>query len=495
VSIATRLPEPRRLTPTEWIAGASVVAATVLVTASATNSTAGRALVAVAFTGFSAFVVLRSPREAIFVVLAWLAVLGITRRLASEVLADPAKDPLLLVAPIASGLLCARALLEGAWRSRGWLANGVAAFSVVMVIAVLNPEQDTLLVGIAGLLVWLAPTLWFWIGRQYVDGHLAAKIVNTAGVASVLASIYGLAQIVIGFPPWDDRWIDQRGDLTALYIGPDTVRPFGVSTSASEFSLVTAFACLWAVLVALRALRRGAGAVALVAAAAATLSGLALLLSAVRTTLVSFLAAVLVLYLVRRRGRWWIPVVAGIAGLGLVFAAAQLVDVDSIPDTGASASVRRMVAFVQDPFGERYEVTTDSHLRLAGEGVEGGIRRPLGWGTGSTNRGAEQFGDAGASRNREFDLANAGEAFGVLGMLLVVVITVAAFAVAIRRSRRRPDLVHLSALGLLVISIGHWWNGGHYFTAALLWLLLGWLDAPTPAGTRSPPPVAVTERA
>jgi hypothetical protein len=188
-------------------------------------------------------------------------------------------------------------------------------------------------------------------------------------------------------------------------------------------------------------------------------------------------------------------VVVVITGLGLLFAAGQLVDVESVPDRGASASLRRIVAFVQDPFGERYEVTTDSHLRLIGVGVEGGIRRPLGWGTGSTNRGAEQFGDATGTRNREFDLANAGEAFGVLGMLLVVVITVAALTVAIRSARRRRDLVHLAALGLLVLSIGNWWNGGHYFMAALLWLLVGWLDAPARDGSRSPPPVAVTERA
>ena len=42
----------------------------------------------------------------------------------------------------------------------------------------------------------------------------------------------------------------------------------------------------------------------------------------------------------------------------------------------------------------------------------------------------------------------------------------------------KRHLTHLAVLGLVLISAGNWWNGGHYFTAALLWLLIGWLDAP-----------------
>lgn len=477
-----RRPEPGTSSPLsrgEWVAGWTILAVAVVVATLLPERDAvryGLAGVVAVLLGYAA---VRSPREALRLLVVWLALLGTTRRVVSEFVADPGKDPLLVVAPVASAVLCGRALADGAWRARGWLANGVAGFSVLVVVAVLNPRQGGLLVGLAGLLVWLAPMLYFWIGRRYVDARLATRVLGVVGLLGIAASVYGLWQFGVGFPPWDRRWIDVRG-YAALFIGPETVRPFGFSSSASEFAIVVAVGSLWAALVAARAWRRGRRAVAALATAGAAVAALALVVSTVRVTLVLYSVAVLVVLSLGLRRRRWLPVAIAVAVVGMAMVAVQPVDVESLPRDGASASIRRLVAFLQSPLGGQYEVTTDAHISQAREGVAAGFRRPLGLGTGATGRGAERFGDDGRVRDREFDVANAGEAFGVLGMAFVVGLTVVVFATALRRARRRPDLVHLAVVGLAVISFGNWWDGGHYFASALLWLFVGWLDAPGP---------------
>ena len=35
------------------------------------------------------------------------------------------------------------------------------------------------------------------------------------------------------------------------------------------------------------------------------------------------------------------------------------------------------------------------------------------------------------------------------------------------------DLLHLAVLGIMVVLFRHWWNGGHYFLAPVLWVLVG----------------------
>jgi hypothetical protein len=40
---------------------------------------------------------------------------------------------------------------------------------------------------------------------------------------------------------------------------------------------------------------------------------------------------------------------------------------------------------------------------------------------------------------------------------------------------QRRDALSLAALGILVITLGQWLNGGYYAVSALVWILLGWI--------------------
>jgi hypothetical protein len=41
---------------------------------------------------------------------------------------------------------------------------------------------------------------------------------------------------------------------------------------------------------------------------------------------------------------------------------------------------------------------------------------------------------------------------------------------------RRRDALSLVALGVLVVTLLEWLNGGQYAVAFFLWLTLGWID-------------------
>jgi hypothetical protein len=150
--------------------------------------------------------------------------------------------------------------------------------------------------------------------------------------------------------------------------------------------------------------------------------------------------------------------------------------------------VRRVVLGIGDPLGEEHS-TLRAHFELAQNGVEEGFTDPLGDGTGSVTIAGDRFGGEGTA-DTENDLSNAGVALGVVGMGLVVVVTVAAFVLVARRLRERRDIAVLAVLALLLVGLGSWWRGGHWFAAPLLWVLLGWLDAPatrTEPGLATPP--------
>lgn len=485
--------QERPLARGEMLLAATAVGGVLAVTAALPEGAGARWVLAAAICLVLACVCLRSSTQGVILTLAWLLVLGLTRRLVSEVLADPARDPLLLVGPLAAALLCGRALLQGALRARSRLSLGVLALSAIVLVEVLNPRNPSAGAALAGLLIWLIPMLWFFVGRRLVDDQLARRVLVLAGIGTLAGAAYGVAQSVAGFPPWDELWIGDRG-YAALYIGPETVRPFGLFASAAEFAVAAAVgAVLAAVLVfaprfvgALakrpeaephpRALR-----VRACALVAFLVLAVALVLSAVRTYVALLVVALPVVYLILRgwRGlRVLVPVtaVAAIAVVGV----AQI-NPDQLSRDGVEAALRRIVVAVRDPFGdfgENPDATLELHLGDVRRGFREAFDEPLGSGTGSTGIAGEHFG--GTRNSTDADVADAGIAFGIPGLVATLFVLVAGLVTAVRAAVRRRNLEHLALVGILIVSLGVWWAGGHYAMAPLLWLLLGRADAQRP---------------
>ncbi|MFN8024888.1 MAG: hypothetical protein U0W40_00605 [Acidimicrobiia bacterium] len=496
------------------IAAAVVVAASVVAAAMPGGAAARWALAAVLAVVLG-FVCWRSTTEGVLVTFTWLVLLGLARRLASEVIADPGRDPLIMVGVAAAAVLLVRALLAGALRRLTLLSWLMLAFTALAFLELLNPDQTNGFGRFAGLLVWVAPTLWFWVGRQLVGRRLAHLVLLLTLGLTTLVGFYGIVQSLVGFPPWDQRWINLRG-YAALYIGFGTVRPFGTYASAAEFGVACAVGAVLAIVVVFaprlamawtahagtradgptttpgdepggprrdlrradRRERRDRTRWVIVGLVALAITSLALLLSAIRTYLVLLVVAVPVMYLVYRgRRAWKVLVPAGVVVV-IVFAAVSQIDPNSLSDKGPEAALRRAVVFVNDPFASQsknYENTLDVHLSSAKFGIEQAFRHPLGRGTGSTKVTGESFGEK--SHSTDFDISDAGIAFGILGVIICALIVVIGIGTAVRVARWQPTFERVALVGILIVSIGVWFQGGHYAFAPLLWLLLGRADA------------------
>jgi hypothetical protein len=483
--------QERPLGPLGLAVAALVCVAAAVVASVMPEGSAARWLLAAVLAAVLAFVCLRSTTQGVLLTFLWLFALGMSRRLASEVLADPGRDPFLLVGPAAVAVLGLRALLVGALRRMTLLSWLLLAFTAVAVVQMANPDNPSGFSRFAGLLVWVVPTLWFWVGRTLVGDRLGRWLLSLVVGATTLVALYGIVQSVVGFPPWDQRWINLRG-YAALYIGPDTVRPFGTYASAAEFGLACAVGAVIAATIAFgprlllrastnrraeRRQRRQRIEIVVLAVAMFLVTSLALVLSAIRTYLVLLVVALPVVFLVMRGRKAWKVLVPAILIVAVVLAALAQINPDSIGKSGAQAGVRRVIVALHDPFAVNHE-NTDNTLQLHWDNAKFGVRRafehPQGYGTGTTGIAGEHFGNR--STSPDFDISDAGLAFGVVGLALAVAIVLVGLWFAVRVALWRRTFDRVALVGVLVVSFGAWFQGGHYVMAPLLWLLLGRAD-------------------
>jgi hypothetical protein len=482
----------RPLRPLGLLACAGVCVAASIAAAVMPEGAAARWFLAGVIAVVLAFVCLRSTAQGVVITFVWLFALGTTRRVATEFLADPGRDPFLLVAPVAVAVLGLRALLAGALRRMTVLAWLVLAFSVLVVLQMANPDNPSGFSRVAGLLVWLVPTLWFWVGRTLVEDRLARRLLYLVVGATTVVALYGIVQSVVDFPPWDQRWIDHRG-YAALYIGPTTVRPFGSYASAAEFGLACAVGAIVAATMAFgprlllrvttnrraaRRQRRQRTQIILLALVVFLVTSLALVLSAIRTYLLLLVVALPIVYLVMKGRKAWKVLIPAILLVAVALAALSQVDPDSFGKDGAQAGIRRVIVALNDPFASNKDNTDNTlqvHWDTAKAGVQEAFDHPIGHGTGSTGIAGEHFG--AKSTSSDFDLSDAGIAFGVLGLFLAVVIVVVGLWSSIRVALSRRTFERVALVGVLLVSLGAWFQGAHYVMAPLLWLLLGRADA------------------
>jgi len=415
--------------------------------------------------------VIRSPRLVLYLLLGWLSVLGLLRRLVTTFgPAGSLGDPLLLVAPAVWVLLAAVALSLGALRQRTPLANTVLLLTGLLTVSVVNPLQGSPFVGLAGFLLVVPPMLAFWVGRGLVDDLMLKKVAVLVAGLAIPAAAYGLIQTLSGFPPWDARWIADSG-YAALNVG-GVIRAFGSFASGAEYAGFLAIG-----IVTWLALGRGILRLPLTLAALALL-GTALWFESSRGIIVlTSMAAVLLL--LARRGvplRWAllgaVAVLAALPWLISQVAPAQF----SGNATGDLAT--HQVQGLTDPFGQ--QSTLPTHIAMVTDGLQQAIANPLGLGVGAVTSAAGKYG--GVVGGTEADPGNAAVAAGALGLVAYILTVFRGLPLAYRVAARRRDAVALAALGILSVTFLQWLNGAQYAVAPLPWLVLGWLDRQTSGG-------------
>ena len=174
---------------------------------------------------------------AILLTLTYLILMGDLRRILAVAVGQPAQDLLLLVGPVVAFVLAFPLLSR--LRLKDGLSKAMLALLAVMALEMFNPKQGGLTVGLSGAIFYIAPVLWFWLGRHFGSPVVVEKLLYLVLFPlSLLAALLGFVQTFVGFLPYEQAWIDVVSKTySALYLG-GSIRPFGFSVSATEYAVL-----------------------------------------------------------------------------------------------------------------------------------------------------------------------------------------------------------------------------------------------------------------
>ncbi len=107
---------------------------------------------------------------------------------------------------------------------------------IIMILQVFNPLQGGLAVGIAGLMFYFVPVLWYWVGQAWGSESLIGSLLFWVVVPTgVMASIMGIHQAFVGFYPFEVEAL-HRLRIYQTEIGGAAWRPWGFFPSSSEYT-------------------------------------------------------------------------------------------------------------------------------------------------------------------------------------------------------------------------------------------------------------------
>lgn len=422
-----------------------------------------RPALTVGMAGTFAILAIVRPHRCLVGLLAWLLVLGSVRRIVTGVSPAGETDLLLLVGPLALASLVVTTKPLRANLAATRLSRAVLVLGVVVFVSAFNPAQGSLLAGVAGLLFTFLPMFAFWMGRSLPD-RVLVRLLQLVVLAGVGAASYALFQQFVGFPWWDQRWIQEDGYL-ALNVGNGITRAFASFASAQEYAAVLTVAI---VLVGTFHARRLP-----VFLAVGGFLAVALVLAGSRTPVVMVLVTGGLLLATRLRLPLPLVVAAGAICFVLVFVSAARLAQTAAPSGAAAPFVDRQLEGLANPL-DAEKSTASAHYSYLVEGISSAFTNPIGSGLGVISVAGSKFG--ADQRLTEYDPSNMAVAAGLPGLLAYLAVAVLGFRQAYGLARTRPGPLSVAVLGVLIVLFTQWLNGGLYAISMLPWLALGWAD-------------------
>lgn len=415
---------------------------------------------------------IRRPQAALLGLFAWLPFLGMVRRIFISNSGVAPLDPLLLISTAVTILLFIMLMISRRADMSGTpLMKLVFFFLVVATIELLNPLQGNYLVALTGVMFVITPMMMFIIARTIADEQYMRKVQTIVMVTGVFCALWGLKQVYFGFTGFEQTWLQCCG-YGALRID-QTTRPFSTFSNAVEFSTYMGFA----IVTCYSRLLYAKGNARIVFLGAAGVMAYAGFLVGSRGFVIGTLLAIVILTGLRVRNRLFgIMVVLSMVAAAVGWSAVQTSDV-RIQDVkpGKEQLVNQQFGALKDPT-DTSKSTLPAHMLHIWAGLDTALKkRPVGLGTGAITRGGAKFG-TGTSSSTELDMGNSFVAFGLVGGFLYLALVLMAFRQLYLLRRLTGNAMWVAVLGMCILSIGQWQNGGAYAISSLLWFSLGASD-------------------
>ena len=403
------------------------------------------------------------PNASIILVMVYLPLLGLIRRILIPIAGWGSFDPLVLVGPSV-------ALLTGSYWFyrylflREPLLNDTPVFKLVrwMVlidcVEIVNPRQGSPMVGIMAIIFYVAPLFWMVTARTVMTERAMKVIIHTAFVMGIVAALYGLKQTYYGFYPFENDWI-AIVKITALHVG-NQYRALSTTDNPQEYAefLAQSICVGWLYVLRGNLLAKIYGLVG------ASVIGWALFMESARGPLILAAVAIAVLTVMSGKTRQIKVILGIIVSLVLV---GVLVKINHMHST-SNALVEHQIAGITGQ-----NSTLSGHISTSFAGIWRGAKSVIGYGLGSTTTAASKFSSANTGTEADFSnmFVSDGLAGGIIYLILMVRMLILAFRVALTRS-----LIGLFGLGVLLATFEQWINGELYVTATVVWIAVGYLD-------------------
>jgi hypothetical protein len=371
------------------------------------------------------------------------------------------------------------------------LAAAVSFLGLIYLLEVLNPLQGSLFVGLAGALFMFVPLLWFYFG-QSVNEEFISKVLKLMVVLGLLTSLYGVYQMVQGYPAFEQYWLDNTDFYDSINVG-HVRRALATFSSAEEWGRYAEFGAIAAFGFAAGA-KRITTRVGWLVAGAALLC--AVLLTGQRTAVFGLMLGVAALVLL---GAATLP--RAILRLGLLLLPVVLIAVFVSPPTdqemwnkGENETVSTLLSHTQrgtlKPADEAsFQIRLENWTYLLTSVVP---YRPLGAGLGAGSLGEVRFKQESDLPAIDSFILVVAISCGIPGALLFIWIlgraTWLALAMARRTSTDRPNMltrrIVAALMPALILNSIFGLTFTLYSVAPLAWLLIGWISAETISARR-----------
>ncbi|PVW02160.1 hypothetical protein DEA06_15910 [Microbacterium sp. Gd 4-13] len=337
-------------------------------------------------------------------------------------------------------------------RRNHWTDKAPIAFvlvCIVVIISGINPAGVGIVNNLLASSLLISGILAFILTFRRLIPH--SSVINTLAVVGSINAAYMILQEINGLTPWDAYWVDNFG-YSALYLGPNLVRPLGLGASAAESAAICAM--LVGVSVArLRVSRNPAWLVPI------SLGLYAALTSGTRTFALPALAVILLGFAIGRKR----PMLVGLVTLAVTLPVIVVIAGRLMPAV-SSAGAGRVLMLVSGSESEETS-TVGIHQDLILSSLLRGLSSVIGTGSGQVSVLA-----SGGLGSSEQDISNMALIGGVLGVVAMLALYIT-FARAIPGAFR--DLNTAPFLFITFATIGQWMNVGYYGATPLIWASLG----------------------